>query len=45
MQTSRDVIDATIRGNPHDRVGVDDHPWFDTLRKWVTQGMPTDDDG
>ncbi len=45
MQSPRECIDALIRGESAERVGVDDHPWEDTLRKWTTQGMPTDDEG
>ena len=40
MQTSRDVVDSLIRNKPAERMGLDDHPWADTLRKWVKQGMP-----
>ena len=39
------MIDSLLRGKKADRVGVHDSPWSDTLRKWVTQGMPADDDG
>ena len=45
MQTPRDIIDNMLRRKKTDRVGVADHPWEDTLRKWVTQGMPADGDG
>ena len=45
MQTSRDVIDCLIRNKPADRVGLYDNPWGTTLRKWVTQGYPTNDEG
>jgi len=45
MQSPREVIDGLLHGNTSERVGVDDHPWADTLRKWVTQGMPADAEG
>ena len=45
MQSPREVIDALLRGKKADRVGLFDSPWRDTLRKWVTQGMPTDEQG
>ena len=45
MPSSREVIDAIIRRRPAARVGVNDSPWGDTLRQWVTQGMPTDKEG
>jgi len=45
MQNSRDVIDALLRGQPAERVGVFDSPWGDTLKRWVTQGMPADEEG
>jgi uroporphyrinogen decarboxylase len=45
MKDSRDVIDALFRNRPASRVGLNDFPWGDTLEKWVTQGMPTDDEG
>ena len=45
MQTPRQVIDGLLRGTSFDRVGLHDSPWGDTVKKWVTQGMPTDDKG
>ncbi len=45
MQSSREVIDSLMRKKPAERVGLHDSPWSDTLRKWVTQGMPADDEG
>ena len=45
MQTPREVVDSLLRNKPADRVGCHDSPWSDTLRKWVGQGMPTDDQG
>jgi len=45
MRDSREVIDAIIRRRPAARVGVHDSPWGDTLRLWLTQGMPGDEKG
>jgi len=45
MQTPREVIDCLLRNKPADRVGLHDSPWGDTLRKWLTQGYPKDEDG
>lgn len=45
MQGPREVIDNLLRAGSADRVGVEDHPWADTLRKWVKQGMPADAQG
>jgi len=45
MQTARDVIDALLRKRPAERVGLNDSPWADTLRKWVDQGYPGNDKG
>ena len=45
MQNPREVIDSLLRRRKADRVGVHDGPWHDTLRKWVTQGMPADEKG
>jgi len=45
MQSSRDVVDALLRKQPADRVGLNDSPWGDTLEKWVTQGYPADEEG
>jgi uroporphyrinogen decarboxylase len=45
MNDSREVIDAIIRRRPAARVGVHDSPWGDTLRLWLTQGMPADKKG
>jgi len=45
MSDSREVIDALIRRRPAPRVGLHDSPWGDTVRQWVTQGMPVDDEG
>lgn len=45
MQTGREAIAALFRGDEADVVPLHDGPWGDTLRKWVSQGMPTKDDG
>jgi len=45
MQTSKDAVDALLRGRMAEYVPLEDNPWGDTLRKWVTQGMPTNGDG
>ncbi len=45
MTTARDVINGLFDGSAHERVGLADSPWHDTLRKWVAQGYPTDADG
>jgi uroporphyrinogen decarboxylase len=41
MQTSREVIQALLRNQKADRVGIFDSPWSDTLLNWVQQGYPT----
>ena len=46
VQTSREVVDSLLRGKPADRVGLSDHPWGDTLRKWADEeGYPKNDEG
>ena len=45
LQSPREVVDALLRKKEADRVGLFDSPWNDTLRKWVTQGYPTDEKG
>jgi uroporphyrinogen decarboxylase len=45
MQNSREVIDSLLRKKKADRVGVTDTPWDDTLRRWVKEGMPSDEKG
>ncbi len=46
MQNSHDVIENLLRrdGSP-ERVGLWENPWPDTLRKWVRQGYPADEEG
>jgi uroporphyrinogen decarboxylase len=45
MDQGRQIIDQLFRRQPAARMGVNDHPWGDTLEKWATQGYPTNDDG
>ena len=45
MQSSREVVDNLMRRVPAERVALHDGPWSDTLKKWVGQGMDTDDEG
>lgn len=42
---SREVIDNLLRKRKADRVGLNDSPWGDTLRKWVDEGYPKGEDG
>jgi len=41
MQSSRQVVDALLRGKKAERVALTDSPWGDTLVNWVQQGYPT----
>ncbi|MFC1601570.1 uroporphyrinogen decarboxylase family protein [Candidatus Sumerlaeota bacterium] len=45
MQTSREVVDSLMRGRPAERVGLTDSPWGQTLKAWVEQGYPTNEEG
>jgi uroporphyrinogen decarboxylase len=45
VQTGREAIDNLIHRRRADHVPQTDGPWSDTLRKWVTQGMPADEKG
>ena len=45
MQNSRELIDHLLRNKPAERVGVLDHPWWDTLEKWVDEGYPVNEEG
>ena len=45
MRTSRGVIDNLMRGKTVERIGFMDLPWSQTLKKWVGQGYPTDEEG
>jgi uroporphyrinogen decarboxylase len=45
MQSGREAIDKLIRKQRADHVPQTDGPWSDALRKWVTQGMPSDEKG
>ncbi len=40
-QTSKELIDALLRKQPAERVGLVDGPWGDTLAAWIQQGYPT----
>ncbi len=39
--TPREIINALLRGDPAERVGLMDSPWTDTLLLWVKEGYPT----
>ena len=41
MMTSKELVDALLRGRKADRVGLVDGPWADTIANWVRQGYPT----
>lgn len=41
MTSSRELVDALLRGRPAERVAVMDGPWGDTIAAWVEQGYPT----
>jgi len=41
MTTPRAVVDALLRNNSPERVGLMDSPWGETLAAWVDQGYPT----
>ncbi len=41
MQTSREVVDALLRGKKAERYALMESPWADTLGDWVRQGYPT----
>lgn len=53
MQTGREAIDNLMRGRIRagarkpqaDHVPLHDSPWGDTLARWVSQGMPANDQG
>lgn len=47
MQSSKEVVDGLLRNKPGvERMAVSDHPWGDTLKKWVAEeGYPADADG
>jgi uroporphyrinogen decarboxylase len=40
-QTSREVVENTLRGGYMERIPVVDFPWKDTLEGWVKEGYPT----
>ena len=41
MQTSREVINALLRNQKAERVGLHDSPWEDAILAWIQQGYPT----
>ena len=41
MATSRETVDALLRGKKAERVAVMGAPWADTVAAWVEQGYPT----
>jgi uroporphyrinogen decarboxylase len=41
MTTSRETVDALLRGHKAERMGLVDGPWVDTILAWVQQGYPT----
>ena len=41
--TSFEVIDNMLRGKPAERVGFNEALWADTLKRWMTEGYPTED--
>lgn len=45
MQTGREAVANLMSRKPADHVPLHDGPWSDTLRKWVTQGMPANEKG
>lgn len=45
MLTGTQTIDNLLRKKAVDHVPLEDSPWGDTLAKWITQGMPKDEQG
>lgn len=45
MQSSHDAINALFKKQPADYIPMHDSPWGETVKKWVTQGMPTNAEG
>ncbi|OGV69527.1 MAG: hypothetical protein A3K19_27895 [Lentisphaerae bacterium RIFOXYB12_FULL_65_16] len=45
MQTSYEAVEALMRGRQAEFVPLFDSPWGDTLRRWVSEGMPADAKG
>ena len=48
MQSSSELVKGLLRadgGASPERVGLHDGIWGDTLRKWVDEGYPTNDEG
>ena len=44
-QTSYELVKNLVTKGPAERMGLNDHPWSDTLEKWITQGYPADESG
>ncbi|MHC4202117.1 MAG: hypothetical protein ACYSU0_19170, partial [Planctomycetota bacterium] len=48
MQSSSELVRSLLRTDGDaspERVGLHDGIWGDTLRKWVDEGYPTNDEG
>ncbi|NUQ71438.1 MAG: hypothetical protein HUU17_11540 [Chthonomonadales bacterium] len=45
MQSGRDAFDAIMRKRYPERIPCNDSPWSDTLRKWLNEGLPADENG
>lgn len=45
VQSGRDAVAALFAGRHGEFVPAHESPWPDTLRRWVREGMPSDDDG
>ncbi len=45
MQSGREAIVAMFEGRQADHVPIHDSVWGDAARKWVSQGMPANEDG
>jgi uroporphyrinogen decarboxylase len=45
MRDSKIVVDALLRKKPAPRMGLVDFPWGYTVKEWVKQGYPVDEQG
>lgn len=45
MESSYEVIENLMHGRPASRMGLRENIWPQTLRQWVGEGYPTDDNG
>jgi uroporphyrinogen decarboxylase len=45
MTDARPGVEQIMGGGTPERVALMDRPWKDTLKKWLTQGYPVDDEG